>query len=210
MINDKGEEVGIIYGWYNIKSGKWYVGQTVNPEGRFNCHIRLSLNNDNTHFHRALRKYGLENFVYCILEDNVLRDNLNMKEQEWIEYYDSFYDGYNMTAGGDGTLLFVPWNKGKHHSEETIKKMSKSLKGRFIGENNPFYGKHHSIESRKKNSEAHKGRKAKKVNQYDKEGNFVHQWDSMGDIKRAGFKANICYCCQGKIPYANGFIWKYA
>ena len=210
MINDKGEEVGIIYGWYNTLTDMWYVGQTINQEGRFNCHIRLSLNNDNTHFHRALRKYGLENFVYCILEDNVLRDNLNMKEQEWIEYYDSFYDGYNMTAGGDGTLLCVPWNKGKHHSEETIKKMSKSLKGRFIGENNPFYGKHHSIESRKKNSEAHKGRKAKKVNQYDKEGNFVHQWDSMGDIKRAGFKANICYCCQGKIPYANGFIWKYA
>ena len=210
MLNDKGEEVGIIYGWYNTKSEKWYIGQTVNPEGRFNCHIRLSLNNDNTHFHRALRKYGLENFVYCILEDNVLRDNLNMKEQEWIEYYDSFYDGYNMTAGGDGTLLCDPWNKGKHHPEETIKKLSKSLKGRFIGENNPFYGTHHSIESRKKNSEAHKGRKAKKVNQYDKEGNFVHQWDSMGDIKRAGFKANICYCCQGKIPYANGFIWKYA
>ena len=210
MLNDKGEEVGIIYGWYCTVTDKWYIGQTIDPEGRFNCHIRLSLNNDNTHFHRALRKYGLENFVYCILEDNVLRDNLNMKEQEWIEYYDSFYDGYNMTASGDGTLLFVPWNKGKRHSEETIKKMSKSLKWRFIGENNPFYGKHHSIESRKKNSEAHKGRKAKKVNQYDKEGNFVHQWDSMGDIKRAGFKANICYCCQGKIPYANGFIWKYA
>ena len=212
MLNEKGEEVGIIYGWYNIKSGKWYVGQTIHPNGRFNAHIRLSSSNDNTHFHRALRKYGLENFVYCILEDNVLRDNLNMKEQYWIEYYDSFYDGYNMTAGGDGTLSCVPWNKGKHgiFSEETIKKMSKSLKGRFIGENNPFYGKHHSIESRKKNSEAHKGRKAKKVNQYDKEGNFVHQWDSMADIKRAGFKANICYCCQGKIPYANGFIWKYA
>ena len=46
MINDKGEEVGIIYGWYNTKGEKWYIGQTVNPEGRFNCHIRLSLNND--------------------------------------------------------------------------------------------------------------------------------------------------------------------
>lgn len=28
--------------------------------------------------------------------------------------------------------------------------------------------------------------------------------------EKAGFKANICYCCQGKIPYANGFIWKFA
>ena len=80
MINDKGEEVGIIYGWYCIKTRKWYVGQTIDPEGRYNKHIRLSLNNDNTHFHRALRKYGLENFVYCVLEENVLRANLNMRE----------------------------------------------------------------------------------------------------------------------------------
>ena len=133
-----------------------------------------------------------------------------MREIDWIEYYDSYYNGYNMTAGGDGTLSCVPWNKGKHgiFSEETLKKISESCKGRTPWNK----GKHgiFSEESRKKNSEAHKGRKAKKVNQYDKEGNFVNQWDSMGDIKRAGFKANICYCCQGKIPYANGFIWKYA
>ena len=72
MLNDKGEEVGIIYGWYNTKSGKWYIGQTVNPEGRFNCHIRLSLNNDNTYFHRALRKYSLENFASCKMDNKEL------------------------------------------------------------------------------------------------------------------------------------------
>ena len=43
--------------------------------------------------------------------------------------------------------------KGKHHSEESRKKMSESRKG----ENNPRFGKHHSAEARKKISEAKKG-----------------------------------------------------
>ena len=43
-------------------------------------------------------------------------------------------------------------NKGKHHSEESKKKMSEAKKG----EKHPMYGKHHSDESKKKISEAHK------------------------------------------------------
>ena len=42
---------------------------------------------------------------------------------------------------------------GKHHSEESRKKMSESRKG----ENNPLFGKHHSAEARKKMSESKKG-----------------------------------------------------
>ena len=45
-------------------------------------------------------------------------------------------------------------NQGKHHSDETRRKMSESLKG----EKNPFYGKHHSEETRRKMSEAKKGK----------------------------------------------------
>lgn len=67
----------------------------------------------------------------------------------------------------------VAWNKGrkfpersgenhprfgKHHSEESIKKMSESKKGKLVGEKNPFYGKTHSEETRIKISEANKGR----------------------------------------------------
>ena len=155
MINEKSEEVGIMYGWYNIKCGKWYVGQTVNPEGRFNCHIRGVIdNNDNNYFHRALRKYGLDNFVYCVLEENVLRANLNLKEQEWIEEFDSFEGGYNMTAGGGQTIF----------SEEMKKKMSESHKGKHFSEehrknlSNAFKGKHLSDETKKKLSNFHKGK----------------------------------------------------
>ena len=176
MLNNKGEEVGIIYGWYNTLKDMWYVGQTVDPERRFKQHINDAINKkDNNIFHRALKKYGLDNFVYCILEDNILRDNLNMKEIEWIEYYDSYYSGYNLTLGGGGTVSRIcteetrkkisesrkgqtPWIFGKHHSDETKHKISESNKGKQIGIINPMYGKHHSKESREKMSEAMKGR----------------------------------------------------
>lgn len=149
MLNDKGEEVGIIYGWYCIKTGKWYVGQTVEPDKRFKVHIDRAINKkDKTYFYNSIRKYGLENFVYCVLEENVLRENLNLREMDWIEEFDSFYDGYNMSAGGGQTIF----------SEEFKQKLSEYHK-QLIGEKNPFYGKHHSEESRKKISESHKGKR---------------------------------------------------
>lgn len=53
----------------------------------------------------------------------------------------------------------VPWIRGKHHSEESRKKMSLSRKDKFTGEKHPMWGKHHSVEARKKISEKSRGRK---------------------------------------------------
>ena len=229
MLNDKGEEVGIIYGWYNTKSEKWYIGQTIDEEGRFKRHMDYAINKkDDTYFHRALRKYGLENFVYCVLEDNILRENLNLKEIEWIEYYDSFYNGYNLTTGGDSKRIISEetkrklseshkgqhgyWN-GKHLSEETKIKLSESHKG-LIGEKNPFHGKHHSEETKIKLSESHKGIPSpnrRKVSKYDLNGNFIKKYDCIKDaIKENPKCSNISKVCIGERKQAGGFIWKYA
>ena len=43
---------------------------------------------------------------------------------------------------------------GKHHTEETKKKISEARKGKTQGENHPFYGKHHSQESLNKISQS--------------------------------------------------------
>ena len=48
------------------------------------------------------------------------------------------------------------YTRGRHHSEESKKKMSLAKKGMYIGEKNPFYGKTHSEETRRKLSEAAK------------------------------------------------------
>ena len=55
-------------------------------------------------------------------------------------------------------------------------------------------------------------KKYKKINQYDLEGNFIKQWNSM---KEAGEKLNICrqdisMCCRGLRKKAYNFVWRYA
>lgn len=52
----------------------------------------------------------------------------------------------HMTLHSTGNKFFL----GKHHSAETLQKMSEAKRGK----NHPFFGKHHSEESRKKTSEA--------------------------------------------------------
>lgn len=204
MRNNKGEEVGIIYCWYCIPTDKYYVGQTVEPEKRFKAHINQK---DNTHFHRALRKYGLDNFVYCVLEENILRENLNLKEIEWIEYYDSFYNGYNMTVGGDGTKAII-------RSKEHRKKLSESLKGRF-GEKNPFYGHHHSKETINKISESHKGQyiskeQRKKISESLKGRTFSEETKrkisqaNKGKIRSEETKRKLSESHKGQTPWNKG------
>ena len=39
---------------------------------------------------------------------------------------------------------------GRHHTEETKKKLSEANKGKQLGKDNPFYGKTHSEESKKR------------------------------------------------------------
>ena len=234
MINYKGEEVGIIYGWYNTLTDMWYVGQTIHPEARFKSHIYFATRIKNSnHFYRAIRKYGLDNFVYCVLEENVLFENLNMREMDWIEYYDSFYNGYNLTLGGDGAKGVIlskearrkiseshkgkpAWNSGKHgiYSEETLRKISQS-------NTNP------SKETRRKMSEARKrkpglkgpknhnyGKPAnnrRKVSKYDLNGNYIQTYTSIAEAKSQNPKAkHLNDVCRGERKQAGGFIWKYA
>ena len=162
MINYKGEEVGIIYGWYCTVTDKWYIGQTINPLIRFNCHINEAINKkDNNYFHRALRKYGLDNWVYCVLEENILRENLNIREIEWIAEFDSFYTGYNLTTGGDTNCIF---------SEEVKRKISESRKG----QHSCWKGKHLPKKTREKISNALKGQNKseetkRKLSEYHKQ-----------------------------------------
>ena len=48
------------------------------------------------------------------------------------------------------------------------------------------------------------------VLQYDLDGNFINQWESMNDAKRNGYHAgHISDCCNAKKSQYNGFIWKF-
>ncbi len=88
-----------IYKITNIQNNKVYIGQTIRPiEQRFHRHLNDALNNIlDTHFARAIRKYGKDNFIIEEIDTAETQDELNQKEQYWIQYYNSVNDGYNET-----------------------------------------------------------------------------------------------------------------
>ena len=49
-------------------------------------------------------KYGINNFIFEIIEECKIQD-LDNREIYWIEYYDTYKNGYNLTTGGQGTEL---------------------------------------------------------------------------------------------------------
>ena len=88
-----------IYKMTNIQNNKVYIGQTIRPiKDRFNRHMNDALHNIiDTHFARAIRKYGKENFTIEEIDSANTQEELNQKERYWIQYYNSVKDGYNET-----------------------------------------------------------------------------------------------------------------
>lgn len=87
-----------IYCFENKINGKLYIGQAQDIRDRIQHHIASK---DKLYFHNALRKYGLINFNIYILELADL-DKLSKLEIYYIAKYNSFTEGYNLTAGGEG------------------------------------------------------------------------------------------------------------
>lgn len=96
-----------IYKITNLINNKCYIGQSVDIEKRFRQH-KNNYDNKNEpsydyHLYRSIRKYGIENFKFEIIEECDY-EKLNERETYWIDYYDSYNNGYNETLGGGGKL----------------------------------------------------------------------------------------------------------
>lgn len=165
------KSVGHIYCVTCLLTGKLYFGQTVTPIGdRWVRHLSSSKKGSNHKFHRAIRKYGAENFIVeevltvSAPTKEILKKKLDYVEMRLIKRFNTKIDGYNSTDGGDkGTV-------GLKMSEEAKKKISeekrrenlsaeqrKKLSESKIGEKNPFYHRTHSEDSRKRISEKKRG-----------------------------------------------------
>jgi group I intron endonuclease len=156
--NHEGIIDGKIYRITNTITKKVYIGQTKSDlRKRWWMHIAAANANSQCYIHRAMRKYGIENFVIEQVDFAKFRSELNIKEDEWVVRENSMApNGYNLIAGGrahgisDETRQKLrDANLGKKPSEETRKKLSIAGKGRPAP----------SEETRKKLSIAKKGRK---------------------------------------------------
>ena len=142
-------------------------------------------------------------------------------ESELMKWYDSVENGYNTSSYSGGTYK---------RSEVTKRKMSDNHAD-FSGENSPWYGKHHSEETKRKMAEAQTGKHLseehknkisesmtgkhnkpqKPILQFSKTGEFIAEYPSLMEASKiTGYsQGNICKCCKGKYKSCGGFIWKY-
>ena len=74
-------------------SGKTYIGQSICIRERFSKYKRMNCE-DQPKLHNALKKYGVNNFIYEIIEI-CSRNMLDEREKYYIAQYDSIKNGYN-------------------------------------------------------------------------------------------------------------------
>lgn len=114
--------MGVIYKSTCLITGKSYIGQTKRTlEQRRKQHERSK---DDYIFHRALKKYGIQNFRWDVLE-NCPNQLLNEKEKFWIKQYNTYKEGYNLTKGGDTADALDKWKK--ENSQKVLENAMKAL-----------------------------------------------------------------------------------
>lgn len=95
-----------IYCITNLINDKKYIGQSLNIQNRWREHKLKPFRNcwdKDKLLYKAIRKYGLENFNFEILEECKIEE-LDEKEKYWIKYYQTYPPeagkGYNENEGG--------------------------------------------------------------------------------------------------------------
>lgn len=194
------QAMAIVYKIRNIENENFYVGSSINVNKRLSKHLfelRKNIHN-NLHLQRAYNKYGEDKFTIEILEF-CNKDNIIEREQYYI---DTLKPEYNICKIAYSTIGVIP-------SKETRLKMSKAHKDIK-----------HTQESKEKMSRIHLGKKLsnghklaisngmkKQVLQFDKQGNFIKEWNSV--VEATKIYSNVSPVLKGKRKTAGGFIWKY-
>ena len=160
-------------------------------------------------------------------------DIFNISEDQQNNYTE-WYKQYRQSISGKNHPMY-----GKHHSDESKKKISKSRKGkctglknymyqnhRFAGKNHPMYGKHLSEEVKKKISESEKGKVVsketrKKLSQAGKGNNnsgkpvkcietdIIYKSASEAERQTKINRQSIARCCKKEYNTAGNLHWEY-
>ena len=138
--------MAIVYKSTNKINNKSYIGITIRTlNERINDHKYKTNSNSDFYFHRALRKYGFDNFSWEIIE-NCSDDILEEREKFYINEFNTYAplnNGYNMTIGG----LYNFGSKGDCYWLNRLSGDDKKewLKKHRIGENNGMYNNGHLL-----------------------------------------------------------------
>lgn len=174
----------------------------------------------NPRFWNAIQKYGWDNFTHKVIFENMNKELAEETEQEFIKLYKANNKDYGYNIENGGKILKISEeqkqhlrkiNTGKHHTEETKKKMSISHKGKVYGK-----GFKQSEEFKKFKRNAWIGNKnprSKKIKQYTLDMVFIKEYNYMKEAKEELNLTSTCHisdCCRGKRNKAYGYIWQYS
>ena len=218
----------LIYKHTNKINGKVYIGQTrQNPKYRWGQYGQ-KYNEDNIKLYRAIQKYGWDNFDHEIIEDNIFtQEEADLREQYWINFYDSYYNGYNATKGGhDGEYVGIPIYKIDINTLQIVTKyQSASEAGRLLNKEHCssistyLFGKQISAYGFYwcKVDEWFPGwyprslKNTRPVLQINKETlRVIKEFSSLKSAEKEFKSKNIANCCRRKSIEACGYYWCYS
>ena len=96
-----GKDPSGIYKVTNIKTQEVYIGKSTTVGSRWQNHIKSACGLEGvaeSQFQRALKKYGVQNFTWELLEE-VDKSKLTEREKYWISFYGTTKVGYNQKVG---------------------------------------------------------------------------------------------------------------
>ena len=216
-----------IYRIHNIITKQDYIGQTNNIYYRWRRHKALY---DNCAIHMAIKKYGIENFEFSIIEE-CSEQELDEKEKYWIAYYDSYRTGYTETDGGkrpthtncDRAIEAYDLNGNYIKTYNSISAAARELqcepslisaviqKRRPTAKGYQFKAVDDTTTIITPFIKKKSGPIGKAVIQYDLNDNFIAEYISASEAaRRTGLHSqNISGVCRGVKKTCGGYKWKY-
>ena len=105
-------------------NAKQYVGIAADLERRWRRHRNA---NEGQLIHKAIKKYGVDAFVFTHVADAFDAESAKMIERMLIvEHNTKMPHGYNMTDGGDGTMGMAKTEEHKQKLQQSNKNAYKS------------------------------------------------------------------------------------
>lgn len=219
-----------IYKITNKINGKSYIGQSINIKNRWYVHKATK---DDYPIHRAIQKYGKDNFYWEVLEE-CPEYQLSEREIYYISKYNTFMyaensNGYNLTPGGEqGNIkpvnqyskdgVFIRQYSSIAEASAEIGKMVAQIsaccykKCLSCGGYLWAFDNEVPVDYYKE-----MGKLGTTIDQYDLNGNFIRSFDTISMAckfvnkfsKKKISKGQVAKCCKDDKYSAAGFLWRY-
>lgn len=156
-----------------------------------------------------MRKYGIEHFNISIVEDDIPNEILNEREKYWIKEFNSYSNGYNATAGGEGTFKYDYEQVVQLYQQyQNIHEVARILNADRTTIEDILHNLNVPILTA---AEVSRKQKSKPVLQLSLNDEIIAEYPSLIEAERiTGVKfGSISNVCRNKTKTAGGYKWRY-